>query len=393
MFGLLKFEFENPGKINNEMHNYQAHYCGLCKMLASEYGQLSRFYTNYETTFMYLLLTAGQEKKNTYVKSRCPIAFSRKDVILTNELQAIADISIILFYEKVLDDEYDEKRKLPGFVKRSIQKKYLKAGKRLAGGGFDAGYIHCLMEKQRELEKQKINYLNVISEQTALMMAYIFKFISKLNPKTDQNLYIRLGYELGKWIYIMDSLVDYEKDCLSNQFNPIRLKCNFISQSPKINLLPDFLKKEIRQKLNNILLNIENTLSSIKINYNRPLIHETFIYSLEKKTRVVFEAMSNSSTNSRRNMQILQASVAGTLIPQAAFASNGLDQVCGSLIGPLMMCGILFYAFKTMFRCKTVPCCPCGSQNDSVVVEDGCGKKKVYKRGWDGKYRDHSSCC
>ncbi len=393
MFGLLKLEPSAVGDKDIDFQMYQAHYCGLCKILANDYGQLSRLITNYEATFMYLLLTASREEKNLFIKSRCPVSLSKKEVCLTSDAKTIADISMILFYEKMLDDESDEKRSLPGFVKRNIQNKYRKAVARLSKDGFNAGYIHQLMIKQRKLEARQINSLEVISEQTALMMAYIFKFISSFNSKTYQEFYIKLGYQLGKWIYIMDSLIDFEKDFLLKQFNPILLKCNFISQKPRINQLPDLLQVEIKNNLIEILRNIRNILPRIKLHRNHNLIKGILVHTLERKSDIVFEAMASNSKNSRRNLRILQASVAGVLLPEAAFASNGLDQICGSLVGPILMCGVLVYAFKIMFRCKTVPCCPCCSHQESVAVEDGCGRKKVYKRGWDGKYRDQSSCC
>jgi hypothetical protein len=300
---------------------------------------------------------------------------------------------MILFYEKVIDDEFDEKRVLPGFVKRKIENKYSKALKRLSQDGFDAGYIHQLMIKQRTLEDRQIDSLDEISEQTALLMAYIFKYISSFNLQSCQELYLQLGYQLGKWIYIMDSLIDFEKDFLLKQFNPILLKCNFTSRKPKINQIPDLLQVEIKSNLIEVLKNIRKILPQVKLYRNQNLIRELLIHSLERKSDIVLEAMESNSINSMRNMRILQTSVAGLLFPEVAFASSGLDQNCGALVGPVLMCGIMVYAFKIMFRCNLGLCCPCWSHQDSVIVEDGCGKKKVYKRGWDGKYRDQSSCC
>ena len=102
--------------------------------------------------------------------------------------------------------------------------------------------------------------------------------------------------------------------------------------------------------------------------------------------------MEINSKNSRKKLKILQASVAGVLIPEAVFASNGTDQLCGSCVGPVLLCGIVAYAFKTMFRCGPVGCCPCSSHPKNVQVDTGCGGKKTYKRGWDGNYRDNSCC-
>lgn len=101
----------------------------------------------YEVTLIYLLLTSQSKMNTLFTKARCPVRLSKRDVVFQNGSEILADISIVLFYEKLLDDEFDEKKKLPGFIKKRIDKKYQKAEGRLAGFGFDTVYIHHLMVK------------------------------------------------------------------------------------------------------------------------------------------------------------------------------------------------------------------------------------------------------
>ena len=395
MFGLLKVA---PDEMNNDndFMAYQAHYCGLCKILAAEYGCLSRFITNYEITLIYLLWTSQSKVNTRFTKARCPVRLPKRNVVFQNGSEILADISIILFYEKLLDDEFDEKKKLPVFIRKGIAKKYQKADSRLAGFGFDTGYIHYLMVKQRELEARKIHSLDRISEQTALMMKYILQFLSGLNKTSsvDQEIFKELGYHLGKWIYIMDSLIDLEQDSLLKRFNPLLLKCGFMGNKFQIHEIPGFMKAEIKRDLSKILRDIRKALSLIPFCRNWNLIESLLVKNLKLKTDIVFNAMEKNSKNSRKKLKILQASVAGVLIPGPVFASNGTDQSCGSCIGPILLCGIIAYAFKTMFRGgHDGGCCPCRSHPKEVQVDTGCGGKKTYKRSWDGTYKEHSSCC
>jgi len=292
MFGLLKVD---PDVINNEndFMTYQAHYCGLCKILAAEYGCLSRFITNYEVTLIYLLLTSHSKVNTRFAKARCPVHLPKKGVVFQNSSEILADISIVLFYEKLLDDEFDEKKKLPEFIRKHIDKKYKKAEGRLAGFGFDTVYIHHLMIKQRELEAGKIHSLDRISEQTALMMSYILHFLSGLNKSSleDQEAFKELGYHLGKWIYIMDSLIDLEQDSLLRHFNPFLLKCGFVGNKLQIHEIPGFMKIEIKRDLSKVLRDIRKTLSFITFCRNRNLIESLLEKNLKLKTDIVFNAM------------------------------------------------------------------------------------------------------
>ena len=122
MFGLLKVD---PDVVNNEndFMTYQAHYCGLCNILATEYWCLSRFITNCEVTLIYLLLTSQSKMNTRFIKARCPVHLPKRDVVFQNGSEILADLTIVLFYEKLLDDEFDEKKKLPGFIRKRIDKR------------------------------------------------------------------------------------------------------------------------------------------------------------------------------------------------------------------------------------------------------------------------------
>lgn len=393
MFGLLSL---NQDTINNdwECRTYHAHYCGLCKTLAHEFGPLSRIMTNYEGTLLYLFLTSMKIDSISFSKTFCPINLFRKNIVDYDESFIIADISVILFYEKIIDDEFDEKKKIPEFIKRKIYKHYMKAKDRLTFYRFDAKLIHHLMIKQRGLEEKKTHSLNLISEQTALMMSYIFGFISRFASSLDsQHNLENLGYYLGKWIYIMDSLIDFENDSVLKRFNPIAINCGFDGHQSQLTDIPIIIQSEIKKELLSILNNIENIISHINLHHNYNLIESVLINNLKYKTDIVFKTMENESVSNMMNLKVLQASVAGILFPKTVFASNGGDQLCGPVMGQFILCGIMVYAFKIMFRCNAISCCPCFHRQDTVTVDDGCGKKKIYKRGWDGSYRDQSSCC
>ncbi len=399
MFGLLRVDF---GQLENheDIKKYQAYYCGLCHALSKNYGQLSRVATNYEATLMYLFFSEQGIKSFITKKLFCPVSLGKKSIYYNNA-DVIADISILLSYEKMIDDEYDDKRKLPDFIRSRIKTKYIKACNRLRKNNFDEQYLKNLMTFQRKLEADKVHSFQKTSEPTALMMGYIFDFLSTLTNKnaSDKTIFKEIGYQLGKWMYIMDSIIDLEEDSLLNKFNPILLKCGHSgSRDIKLFNIPESVKFEIKENLSTILQNLKIFFTPMKDHENYSLIKYILKTNLENKTDIVFKAMDSSNKSSIKEFGFLQASVAGVISsPKLALASNGLDQACGSCVGPILACGILFYAFKIMFRCNHSHmgcCCPCSlGRPDTIQVEDGCGGRKTLKRGFDDRYRDQNDCC
>lgn len=400
MFGLLRVDFDQLEN-NENVKEYKAHYCGLCHALSKDYGQLSRIVTNYEVTFLSLFFSVKRANKTIIAKNIfCPVSFTKKS-IYQSKPDIVADISILLSYEKMIDDEYDDKKKFPDFIRSRIQKKYSKACERLKNKNFDAQYLKNLMNFQRKLEANQVHSFQKTSEPTALMMKYIFNFLSIINKKDEvtKSISNEIGYLLGKWMYLMDNVLDLEEDSLLNKFNPILLKCgNGRNKDIKLFNVPDSVKSEIKENFSKNLRKLKLSFDRIQVHENYNLIKYILTINLERKTDIIFEAMNNNNRSSMKGLAFLQASVAGIISsPKVVFASNGLEQTCGSCIGSIVACGVLFYAFKVMFRCNSGHmgcCCPCNmGRPNTIQFEDGCGGRKTLKRGFDGKYRDSNSCC
>jgi hypothetical protein len=79
-----------------------------------------------------------------------------------------------------------------------------------------AAVIQQCIKEQTELESKKIYDLDDISAPTGKMLQEIF------DMKEDEwKKYLRkLGFYLGKYIYILDAYVDLPKDIKKNNFNP-----------------------------------------------------------------------------------------------------------------------------------------------------------------------------
>ncbi|RLB39076.1 MAG: hypothetical protein DRH12_11975, partial [Deltaproteobacteria bacterium] len=373
MFGLLRLDTARLG--DTEAFIYEAHYCGLCNALSREYGQISRIMCSYDLALIHILLDAAASANCRIIKVRCPVRLHKRRACLRDESSLLADISVLLCYEKLIDDEHDEPQETVRFIKAYVQRKYHRCRYRLQRKNFDVSYIHDLLVGQRAMERDLVHNFSKISERSALMMKYILGFLSEMLglSASDQETFEEMGYNLGRWIYLIDSLIDFEKDSSMKRFNPILLKCNFSGTKAVLHEIPETVKSEITIFLDEVLKKIRNCLERLELRRYQRLIRYAFINALREKTDIFLKALKNVSCGSRCDFDIIDATLAGTCFPRVAFASQSNESICGSCAGPLISCAILACLFKWIFQCLSGRggCFPCSTEPKTVRVDSG----------------------
>lgn len=220
MFGYIRVKKEEL-KIK-DLEAYKAVYCSLCKKLGRSYGILSRLTLSYDFAFLSLL--------NISLKSGC-VSFERKRCAFnpfkkcnycksSDELDMPAAAAMIMLYYKILDNIKDEK----GFKKLG----FLLLKPIFSGAHKKAAKKYPLIEKTvaEYIESQNIaeNDGNCTFDSVCDPTA---KALSKLLPlcsddSSQKRVLERLGYCLGRYIYIMDAGCDIEKDIKSGSFNVLK---------------------------------------------------------------------------------------------------------------------------------------------------------------------------
>lgn len=220
MFGYIRVKKEEL-KIK-DFEVYKAVYCSLCKKLGKSYGILSRLTLSYDFAFLSLL--------NISLKSGC-VSFERKRCAFnplkkcnycksSDELDMPSAAAMIMLYYKILDNIKDEKglKKL-GFLllKPIFSGAHKKAAKKYP---FIEETVAEYIEGQSLAESDDNCTLDSVCDPTA-------KALSKLLPLCSDNhsqkrVLERLGYCLGRYIYLMDAGCDIEKDIKSGSFNVLK---------------------------------------------------------------------------------------------------------------------------------------------------------------------------
>lgn len=197
-----------------EFEDYRAYYCGLCKTLKARAGIRGQISLSYDMTFLAVLLSLLYEPEEKECQSRCIVHPLSKHRMKQNlMIDYVADMNLLLTSYKCKDDVTDEKNVakacygvlLNGVVK-GIQAKYERQAKQIE---------KCLMELAT-LEKDKIYDIDKLSACFGHLLEEIF-----VVKQDEWEPYLRkIGFYIGKFVYIMDAYDDLEKDKKKACYNP-----------------------------------------------------------------------------------------------------------------------------------------------------------------------------
>ena len=214
MFGYILVN--KPELKIREFEVYKSYYCGFCHQLKKNYGRIGQLTLSYDLTFVIMLLTGLYEHKTSHTCKRCLAHPFCKHNQSENEFSKYgADMNILLAYYKCEDDWIDEK-KITAKIYSGLLSRKVKKVKKLYSEKSEK--IAELLVEIRKVEKSGSTEIDKASGLFGQIMAEI------MCPKEDEwsdNLR-RLGFYLGKFIYLMDAYEDIEKDIKDNNYNPFR---------------------------------------------------------------------------------------------------------------------------------------------------------------------------
>lgn len=216
MFGYVRpVKDELKGK---DFNLYRASYCGLCRTLRTRYGYFAPYTLSFEFTFLALLL-APREDVFLPCKGACHANPLRKEAMCneSESLNFVADLSIILSYQKLLDNIADNKG-IKAIAARTaclfLKSAFKKAEKNQPH--FAAHTKQCLTELAT-LEKSNSDSL----DKTADAFARIVSAAAQCGSEHEIRPLEQMLYHLGRWIYLIDARDDLAQDLLQKNYNPI----------------------------------------------------------------------------------------------------------------------------------------------------------------------------
>ncbi len=212
MFGYVTIDRDElKGK---DLTRYRAYYCGVCHDLRQACGQLSRMTLTYDMTFLAVLLTALYHEGQETEDARCLLRPGRKQPVIRSECTSYAaDMNILLAWHNLEDDWEDERRVSARAAARALRPAYLKTAAKYPR---QVRAIRRYLKELHEAERRSEGSIDCAAGLTGRMLGEIFSFREDPWQKDLQ----RLGFFLGKFIYLCDAWDDREKDEKNGSYNP-----------------------------------------------------------------------------------------------------------------------------------------------------------------------------
>lgn len=222
MFGYIRAA--KPELKMREYEIYRGVYCSLCKRLGKSYGFLSRLTLSYDFTFLALLDMSLKEGCTQFKPGRCPFNPAKKcNYLKTGEdLDLSAAAATVMLYYKIADDIKDEKglKKLGAIL---IKPLFSRAHKKAAAAYPEIeAAVSEYINAQNALEAENCRSVDKAAEPSALVMASILSLLSE--NEGQKRALSRLGYCLGRYIYLLDAACDLKEDKKRGSYNVLKFK-------------------------------------------------------------------------------------------------------------------------------------------------------------------------
>lgn len=284
-----------------DFNRFRSYYCGLCFHIKEDFGNIPRMALNYDMTFLALLLDGLSPEEVNFELKRCaPHPINKKPTVIKSKaLSYAASVNVALVYYKILDDVTDDKTlssKLQLLTLSPYKKKFDNTSNNL--NNIISNKLKELYNLENSLNFSSIDEIcHPFSEIVGSILKYYPNELINDSDELRDNLY-KLGYTLGKWIYLIDALDDLEKDIENKEFNPI----NFLYNDSNLDYLN--LKENIKDRIEFTILNCSYNcveyLSKLPINRNIDILNNTLELGMMDK---YINVLNNTNENKRRGFK------------------------------------------------------------------------------------------
>ncbi len=220
MFGYIRVD-RNELRLR-EYEYYRATYCGLCRSMGKCTGQCSRMTISYDIAFLASVRLLFDDAPVQTKRRGCLVHPFRKRAMMepNDALRFAANASAILAYEKCRDDIRDERgaKRLKARMRAGVLRRgYKKASKALPEL---AQCVRAHLARLNEAEHKRAPSVDGVSSVFGELLADVFAHGLEGN---DARLASKIGYEVGRFIYVLDALDDLDEDEKRGRFNPFLL--------------------------------------------------------------------------------------------------------------------------------------------------------------------------
>ena len=277
MFGYIKPDY--PYLYIKDETLYKALYCGMCRAIKKESGNLAGLSLTYDIAFMSLLVHCIKGENIKVEKAHCISHPIKKIPVssLDDTSLMLADINVILARYKATDDYLDEKK---GSLKKLVTSKGYKLAKKRYPKIDEI--VKTCYTTLIDLEKSNSDSIDIVCDCFATMLEKIScEVLQEFSTEYTRQLF----YMVGKWIYLIDALDDYDKDIKKNNYNVFRS----LYKRENYDKLISNHYQEIVNNFGLIFSQISEVMPKIKFHFNQDLLQNIIYRGLPQTTKKILE--------------------------------------------------------------------------------------------------------
>ena len=199
-----------------DLKKYRAYYCGLCRTLKEDYGFMGQMTLTHDMTFAVILLSSLYETTTKHEEHRCKVHPAKRQHMLQNEITSYAAAMNVLLAYYHMEDDWQDDRKVSSLMTKSLIQG--KAKKTIEKYPRQSEIIRKSLKELGECEHENSMDIDRAAGCFGRLMAELFVWKEDIWEKTLR----KMGFYLGKFIYLMDAYEDLPEDRKKNRYNPLK---------------------------------------------------------------------------------------------------------------------------------------------------------------------------
>ena len=193
---------------------YGAVYCGICRRIRLQSGNVARLGLSYDMAFLALLLMSLYEPEEDAGEKACAMHPIRKRPWIDNKyIRYAADMNVVLGYYNCLDDWEDDGKYTAKLLAGQFEKHLSQIEARYPR---QCRAVADCIRQLSALEKAGCANPDEPASCFGQLMGELLTYEEDLWASHLR----QMGFYLGRFIYLLDAALDYDKDAKKGKYNP-----------------------------------------------------------------------------------------------------------------------------------------------------------------------------
>ena len=283
---------DKPNMYIKDYYEFKAYYCGICKSIGSNCGQLMRFSTSYDYVFLNAFAHNLMGVEVQFDIENCVLhPFRRSQMIRRDDItKQVVEMSNILLYYKVQDDIIDGGHKFRKLARNILNRSYRRA---CAKYPTLEALVREEYTKLREYEVANEKSVDKVSDTFGTIMVGLGSAFRPLSEDESTLL-----YQLGKWVYLIDALDDLDEDYKKGNFN-VFLNA-FEDYAGDLVAFKTKHEEELKSIFNAIINSMRLAYDKIDVKISEGILTNTIYMGIPARTREIFRGEQCKGTKKEK---------------------------------------------------------------------------------------------